>query len=525
MICDLVFFTIPSPFFMKNYKNPFIPLLFAGMLFVSTLSVAQDANAPQEPRTGETHVLVFAPNQFDHLHHAPEFQNGMRVIAEQLVRSGLPEQNMILLHGLADEPNHSGTIANLRRELERLASVPREDRIVLFALTHGINANGNDYLADKRTTLNGFLSGSENEMIAVAEIVSTLAKSPAEHKWVLIDSATFELPFKGASVEKGLFVIADSGTDSGLLARYSDETFGTAPLSVPNNFVVSTNRGRRIHQSADEHFVASVFLRSFIFAISTEDRFSRHEQHVLFVETLDAMNRFLAADDHPAPVVSGSFTSNVLLLPHRVESAGLTPISPEMWRAAIAQEIETAAKLILLYYRPKDAVALLRQTEAQLNSLQQHGQPFVAYAERGRILRRMAQAMLGEFEQAWQESQQAGEPFFLYVLREPDTPAASQSMVGRLVRVSKLSAGGNTTVREGNRMVTRAAPARVEYDFVIRLQLVDDPNSRARKLTFLPIDSSKVGELSSALFVLGNADPVSPFLESVFNREEFDTAP
>ena len=517
---------------MKHYKNPFMSLLLGLVLLVGTdsISVAQDTETsqtatPQEQRAGETHFLVFAPNRFDHLHHAPEFQNGMRKISEQLTRSGLPAQNIVLLHGQADAPNRLGTIANLRRELERLASVSREDRVVLFALTHGVNANGKDYLADQKTSRNGFLSGNENEMIAVAEIVDILGKSPAEHKWVLIDSASLELPIEGVSMEGAKFVIADPGTSNELLARYSDDAFGTAPLSMPNNFVVSINRGRRVHQSTDADFVSSIFLRSFIFAVSTEDRFTRHGQHVLLRETLDTMSRFLAADNHPAPEVSGSFDSNALLLPNRAESAGLIPISPEMWQAVIVQELETASKLILLYYRPRDAVALLRQTEAQLNYLQRYGEQFVAHAERARILRRMAQAMLGELQQAWTESQQAGDPLFLYVIHNSLPAAAAarqqqrstqpatqpqpspQSMVGRLVKVTSLSASA------------------VEYDFAIRLRLAEVPNSPARKLTFTPIDSSRVGTLPLTAFVLGNADPVSPLLESAFNREEFDTVP
>jgi len=517
---------------MRIYTNSFISLLLGwavlgGAMFASTICAVQDEEPPQVLRSGETHFVVFAPNQFDQLHDAPEFKNGMRKISEQLIRSGLPERNVVLLHGQADDPSRLGTIENLRRELERLASVSREDRIVLFALTHGTHVNGKDYLADQKTSRNGFLSGNENEMIAVAEIAAILGKSPAEHKWVLIDPAALELPIEGVSVEgtKGVFIVADSNTSDELLARYADDAFGTAPLVVPNNFVISINRGRRVHQSADENFISSVFLRSFIFAISTEDRFARHRQQVLLRDTLETMNRFLAANNHPVPVVNGSFSNDALLLPNRAESAGLIPISPEMWQYAIAQEIETASKLILLYYRPQDAIALLRQTEAQLSHLQNRDPQFRAFAERVRILRRMAQGMLGEAEllQAWQEAQQVNEPLFLYVLREPGTAPTSQLMVGRLVRVSKLTAGGgNTIVIEGGRRVTRPAPPAIEYDFAVRLRLVNDSNSRARKLTFIPIDSSRVGELPSTVFVLGSADPVSPFLESAFNREELE---
>ena len=512
-------FYSPLNLCMNIYKKPLF-LFLAGAMLLGSFAAAQDDEAPQEQRTGETHFLVFAPNQFDHLHNAPEFQNGMRKIAEQLIRSELPEQNTVLLHGQADEPNRQGTIANLRRELERLATLSREDRIVLFVLTHGINANGKDYLADQKTTPNGFLSGNENEMIAVAEIVETLGKSPAGHKWMLIDPAAHELPIEGVEVDgaKGVFIIADTSTSDELLARYSDDAFGSPPLAMPENFVLSINRGRRIHQSSDQDFESSVFLRSFIFAVSTEDRFGRYGQQVLLLDTLNTMNRFLAADDHPVPAVSGSFNSNALLLPSRAESAGLIPISPEMWQYAIAQEIETATKLILLYYRPGDAVALLRQTEARLIPLQQEGEQFVAYAERARILRRMAQAMRGESElrHAWEESQQTGDPLFLYVLHD-------ESLKGRLVRVSRFTAGGTTTARDQRgQTVRQTISGGVEFDHAVRLRLVDDQNSPARKLTFTPIDSSRVAELPLAAFILGNADPVSPFLESAFNREEFE---
>ena len=489
-------------------------------VLVGTVSVAQDEGVPQEQRIGETHFVVFAPNQFDHLYNAPEFQNGMRIISEQLARSGQPEKNIVLLHGQANDPARLGTIANLRRELDQLATVFPEDRVVLFALTHGINANGKDYLADQKTSLKGFLSGSADEMVAVSEIVDRLGKSPAKHKWVLIDPATLELPIKGISMvgTGAKFVIAGSDVSDELLAHYSDDAFGTSPLLMPNNFVVSINRGRRVHRSEDESFQSSVFLRSFIVSISTEDRFTQHEQQVLLRETCDTMNRFLATEDHPVPAVSGSFESNALLLPNRAESAGLVPISPEMWQYALAQEIETASKLILLYYRPNEAVALLRRTEAQLNHLQQEGQQFAAYAERARILRRMAQSMLGgaELKQAWEESQQVGDPLFLYVIRD-------ETMQGRLVRVSKLTMGGTATTRNARGQTVReAAPSGVEFDFAVRLRLVEDPNSPARKLTFTPIDSSRVGELPSTAFILGNADPVSPFLESAFNREELE---
>ena len=521
---------------MKNYKNPFIFLLLGWAVLVGTPSMAQDTEVPQEQRAGETHFLVFAPNPFEYLHQAPEFQNGMRMISEQLTRSGLPEQNVVLLHG------QTGTIANLRRELRRLASVPREDRIVLFVLTHGINVNGKDYLADQKTSRNGFLSGAENEMIAVSEIVDTLGKSPAEHKWVLIDTAALGLPIEDVSVEKGVFVIADSDTSDNVLANYSDDAFGTSPLQVPNDFVVSINRGRRIHQSTDEDFVSSVFLRSFIFAISTEDRFARYEQHVSLKETLDTMNRFLAANHHPAPVVSGSFDSNALLLPNRAESAGLIPISPDMWEYAIAQEIETASKLILLYYRPRDAVALLRQTEAHLTHLQEQYPQFTAYAQKARILRRMAQAMFGDQElmSMWQESQQSGDPLYLYVLRNvPQPPQQTsrqpaqavqpqqpqQSMAGRLVRVSHIASRPiNVRDPKTGRTLQQLTPTVVEYEYAVRLRLVDDQNSSAKKLVFERVRSIGGGEavLPVGVFVLGEANPVSSFLESAFNREEME---
>ena len=512
---------------MKNDKNFFISLLLCGAVFVCAVSAAEDINEAQEQRTGETHFIIFAPNQFDYLHNAPEFQNGMRKISEQLARSEQSENNTVLLHGQADEPNRLGTISNLRRELERLTTVSNEDRIVVFVLTHGINANGKDYLADQKTSCNGFLSEDENEMIAVSEIVETLSKSPAEHKWVLIDSAAFELPIEGAAVEGAKFVIADSDTDEKLSARFSDDAFGSTLLSVPDNFVVSINRGRRIHQSADKDYVSSIFLRAFIFAISTEDRFSRHGQHVSLLDTLNTMNRFLAADDHPIPATSGSFNSNALLLSNRAESAGLIPISTEMWQYAIAQEIETASKLILLYHRPRDAVALLRQTEAQLSHIQDRDPQFRPLAERVRILRRMAQAMLGEAElqQAWQESQRGGEPLFLYVIHPPKEED-QRAMMGRLIRVSEIVPGGTTTTRNSRGQTVReTTPPAVKYDFAIRLRLIGEQNNQARKLSFMPIDSSRVGELPFAVFILGNANPVSPLLERAFNREDFDTAP
>ena len=498
---------------MRIRKNSFIPLLLAWAVLVSSTVMAEDLETPQERRTGETHFIVFAPNQFDHLHNAPEFQNGMRKIAEQLAHSGLPEGNIVLLHGQADARNRQGTIANLRRELERLASVYPEDRIVLFALTHGINVGGNDYLADQRTTPNGFLSGSENEVIAVSEIVRTLGASPAEHKWVLIDTASFEFPIENVSLEKGLFVIADPGISDELLARYSDEAFGMSPLSVPNNFVVSINRGRRIHRSIDEGFESSIFLRSFVFAVSTEDRFHRHGQQVLLQETLNTMNRFLSENNHPAPAVSGTFSSNALLLANRAPSAGLIPISPEMWEFAIAQEIETASKLIMLYYRPQDAIALLRQTEIQLGHLQRYGEQFTANAQRVRVLRRMAQAMLGEQElrSAWEESQRVGDPFFLYVVHG--------DMVGRLVPVA--SVGTTTTTDPRTRQQTRQATVEHGDPWLPRIE--SDPNSPAQKLAFRLVRRFEGWTpLPINVFILGDANPVSPFLESVFNREEFE---
>ena len=94
---------------MKIHRYSFISLLLSWAVFVGAYSAAQDAEAPQEQRAGETHFLVFAPNQFDFLHSAPEFQNGMRKIAEQLARSGLPERNVVLLHGQADTPNRQST--------------------------------------------------------------------------------------------------------------------------------------------------------------------------------------------------------------------------------------------------------------------------------------------------------------------------------------------------------------------------------------------------------------------------------
>ena len=91
-------------------------------------------------------------------------------------------------------------------------------------------------------------------------------------------------------------------------------------------------------------------------------------------------------------------------------------------------------------------------------------------------------------------------------------------MQGRLVKVTKIVSG---TINQRG----QTAPAVVEYDFAIRLRPVEVPNSQARKLSFIPIDSSRKGELPLTVFVLGDTDPVSPFLESAFDRKEFDTAP
>ena len=440
---------------------------------------------PEDTGEGRTHLIVFAPNQFEHFWQPPEFQNGMRMLVEQCQQSGVVAQNTVVLHGESSDPNRLGLITNLRRELGRLASVSPKDRILLFVLTHGIHINGNDYLADQKTTADGLLQAKEDELISVREIVDVLGKSTASHCLIVIDSATLDDPVKNFS-------------------SIADETFGTAPLSSAENRVVMFNRGRTIHLPHDKTYVCSVFMRSFLDAVSTEDSSAKEEKQVSLTQMLDAMQRFLRTEDQPAPWMSGSFTNDAVLLPSRKDAVGIKPV-PSVWNYSIAQGIETAAKLVFLYHRPQDAEQLLRQVERQLEAIQNRDPQFQTFARQAKILRHAARGMLGELDAVWRESQQDDIPLYLYVVNPPD---AARNLQGRLVQVSGFSGRNNETV---------------EFNRVWQLSLDWQENADPQREKVIKVNFVSVGGDGSQLprnaFTLGtNASPIGPQIESMMGK-------
>jgi hypothetical protein len=461
---------------MKKNRTFVAGLLLPLVALFATPALAQNADE------GKTHLLVFAPNLFEHFWQPPEFRNGMRMLVEQCKQSGVSEQNIVVLQG------STGLIPNLRREHERLASdaVSQKDSILLFVLTHGVHIHGDDYLADQKTTVEGLLQARKDELIAVREIVDTLGESKAGHCLVVIDSATLDDPIKGFS-------------------SIADETFGTALLPQTDNLVVIFNRGRTIHLPHEKDYTCSVFLRSFLNAASTEDTAMKTEKQVSLKQTLNAMQLFLRTEDQPAPWVSGTFASDAVLLPDRKDAVGIMP-PPGVWNYSIAQGIETAAKLIYLYHRPQDAIEMLQQVERQLEALQNREPQYQAFAKQAKILRRTARAMLGELDAVWQESQNDGIPLYLYVVNTPPSNSTQQNMQGRLVQVSNI-------VR--NRDV-------VEYRRVWRLSLdwresIVPQKEKVIKVDFVAAGSS--GQMSRKDVVLGTAtSPIGPQIEQMMGK-------
>lgn len=132
------------------------------------------------------HAVVFAPSTYRELPDAPYHADGADRVIRQLVKNGLPEEQIHLLQGEA------ASAEGLRKQIVDLTfSLEPDDSFLVVLLSHGVSIAGKDYLCAVDSTPIELTSGQPvRSLISVADVVAEMSVAQSASKLLVIDGTS-----------------------------------------------------------------------------------------------------------------------------------------------------------------------------------------------------------------------------------------------------------------------------------------------------------------------------------------------
>jgi len=141
-------------------------------------------DAPPEKPDSRRWALLIGVNDYAEVRKLRFCSEDMRALAGQLVASGFPEQQIILLHDKAQRPEHRPTKAHIEGQLERvLGLVERDDLVVVAFSGHGVHFGGKSYLCPLEARL-----GEPETLVSMDVVYRRLRECDAALKLLLVDA-------------------------------------------------------------------------------------------------------------------------------------------------------------------------------------------------------------------------------------------------------------------------------------------------------------------------------------------------
>jgi len=168
--------------------------------------------------------------------------NDQRALAEQLIASGFPEDQVFLLHDKAEDKKYLPFRANIEKQLELvLGTVSPGDLVIVGFSGHGVQLEGKSYLCPEDTQIDKL----GTTMIPLEDVYGRMAKCRASLKLLIVDACRND--------------ILPAGRRSVVLSRSLGEFDGVKD-QPPEGILLLSSCGSGQASIEDEQFGHGVFM-------------------------------------------------------------------------------------------------------------------------------------------------------------------------------------------------------------------------------------------------------------------------
>jgi formylglycine-generating enzyme required for sulfatase activity len=158
-------------------------------LVLNVYAQGQAAEAPGEKPGGRWAVLV-GVDDYAEVRKLRFAGSDQRALAERLVASGFPQDQVFLLHDKATEKKYLPSLANIERQLDLVLALLGEGDLIIVGFSgHGVQINGKCYLCPEDTRIDKLSASS----LPLDGVYDKLAKSKASLKLLLVDACRNDL--------------------------------------------------------------------------------------------------------------------------------------------------------------------------------------------------------------------------------------------------------------------------------------------------------------------------------------------
>jgi hypothetical protein len=145
---------------------------------------------PAGEKPGGRWAVLIGVDDYSEIRKLRYAGSDQRALAEQLIASGFPQDQVFLLHDKATEKKYLPSLANVERQLDLVLALLGEGDLIIVGFSgHGVQINGRSYLCPEDTRIDK-LSASA---LPLDGVYGKLAKSKASLKLLLVDACRNDL--------------------------------------------------------------------------------------------------------------------------------------------------------------------------------------------------------------------------------------------------------------------------------------------------------------------------------------------
>jgi len=214
-------------------------LLLGALLLASASPVVAQ---PTADKGGSRWALLIGVDNYSELGKLRFAGNDQRALAEQLVTSGFPKDQVFLLHDKTSDPKYMPFQANIDRQLDLFLSLAGKDDMVIVSFSgHGVQLEGKSYFCP----LDAQLTKLAETSLALDAVYERLNKCPAALKLLVVDACRNDL--------------VPAGRRSAVAARSIGE-FGGLKEKPPEGILCLSSCGPGQISMEDDRFNHGVFM-------------------------------------------------------------------------------------------------------------------------------------------------------------------------------------------------------------------------------------------------------------------------
>lgn len=206
------------------------------------LLAAAWAQAADKAERGNRWAILIGVDEYNELRKLRFAGNDERALAEQLIASGFPRDQVFLIHDKATENKYRPFRENIQKHLELVLGLADQGDLVIVGFSgHGVQVEGKSYFCPVDTRLDDVAATS----IQLDSVYAQLARSKASMKLLLVDACRNDLVPTG---RRGVAVVRSLGE------------FGGTKEKPPEGIMLLSSCGPGQVSLEDEKFQHGVFM-------------------------------------------------------------------------------------------------------------------------------------------------------------------------------------------------------------------------------------------------------------------------